>query len=142
MRRIYAIVFLLSFTCFFSGCDLDTGENFHFKPMEITAADVPDSFVLNQTHNILVTFLRPDDCTFFQGFDVTTEAGGIRNIVAIGSVLTDRSCNQEEESVSETFTITAIENNDYLLRFYTGSDANGAPQYLTFEVPVLETINK
>lgn len=138
MKRIYAIALLLVFVWSFSGCEIDSGENFHFKALEIIEADVPENFVLNQSHNIPVTFIRPDDCTFFQGFDVASEAGGIRTIVAIGSVLTEEDCNESEESVSETFTINAIVGGTYSLRFYTGDDANGNPIYLEYEVPVME----
>ncbi|MEM8509107.1 MAG: hypothetical protein AAF717_14845 [Bacteroidota bacterium] len=133
----FTVGFILIFL--FSSCELDSGENFHFEPLEITGADVPDSFTLNRTHVIDVSILRTNSCTFFQGFDVTEEEGGVLNIVAIGSVLTNDDCSTVDDTLSSAFNLTAIFNGTYLLRFYAGNDAEGTPQFLEYEVPV-ETI--
>ena len=116
---------------FFSSCELDTGENFFFVSMEIKEADVPDFFVLNQSHNMDVTFLRPDSCTYFQGFDVFTDENELTTIVAIGSVLTqEEDCSSTEELLTDVVTITADSAQFYTLRFYVGDDAEGNQQYL------------
>ena len=138
MKKILALFLLVFCGLNFSGCELDTGENFHFVSLEITSADVPENFVLDRTHNIRVTYSRPDSCTFFQGFDVFAETGGLRTITAIGSVFTEEDCAQQQESVTGTLTITAILQESYTLRFYTGVDADGNPQYLEYVVPVIE----
>ncbi len=136
MKRfvLFAVGFI--FIVLSSSCELDTGENFHFRAMEITGADVPESFTLNSSHAIEVSFLRTDSCTFFQGFDVFEVDGGVLNIVAIGSVLTGDDCGAVNDTLSSTFNLTAIFNGTYRLRFYAGDDADGAPEYLEYEVPV------
>lgn len=139
MKKGFAFILALVIGLSFSGCELETGENFHFVSLEITDADVPDNFVLNGVHNIEVTFTRPDECTFFQGFDVFPDENGVRTIVAIGSVLTDEeSCALTQDSMTGTLTITAIIEESYTLRFYAGVDAEGNQLYLEFFVPVIE----
>lgn len=126
----------------FYNCELDTGENFHFVSMEITEADVPDFFVLNESHNIEVSFSRPDDCTFFQGFDVFSEGNGRTTVVAIGSVLTEEDCITTDESLTGILTVKAENVDIYTLRFYTGEDTDGNLQYLEYQVPVVDEINE
>ena len=109
--------------------------------MEITGADVPEVFILNQSHNMDVTFTRGDNCTFFQGFDVFTDENGTTTVVAIGSVLTEEDCSASEESLSGILTITAQDVSFYTLRFYNGEDAEGNAQYLKYIVPVVDGIN-
>jgi len=123
------------------GCDIETEENFHFVTLPIVAADVPETFTLDGFHNIDVTYIRPDDCTFFEGFDVSAGNNGLRNIVAIGSTLTQQVCTQQVDSVSAVFTVNAQFNGTYNLRFYTGNDENGNPEYLEYEIPVVDGNN-
>ncbi|MEO0572028.1 MAG: hypothetical protein AAF039_10020 [Bacteroidota bacterium] len=141
MKRIFATALVLLCGLVFYNCELDTGENFHFVSMEITEADVPDFFELGGSHNVEVNFTRPDDCTFFQGFDVFFEENGRTTVVAIGSVLTDEDCALSEESLTGVLTITAEDVDFYTLRFFTGEDADGNLQYLEYQVPVVDGIN-
>ena len=136
-RFIHTLVCALTLLLF--GCELDTGENFHFKALEITGAAVPESFTLNRSHVIEVEFLRGDSCTFFEGFDVFEESGGVLNIVAIGSVLTNEECTEVDDTLSSTLSVTATFNGAYRLRFYTGESSDGTRLYLEYEVPVVAT---
>ena len=141
MKRIYTTALIVLCGLVFFNCEIDTGENFFFVSMEVTEADVPEFFVLNESHNIEVTFSRPDDCTFFQGFDVFAEENGRTTVVAIGSVLTEEDCVPSEDSLTGILTLTAESVNTYTLRFYSGEDADGNLQYLEYQVPVVDGIN-
>ena len=142
MKRVITIALALLCGLVFFNCELDTGENFFFVNMEITEADVPDFFVLNQSHNMEVTFVRPDNCTFFQGFDAFFEENGLTTIVAIGSVLTEEDCTASEESLTGILTIPVQDVAFYTLRFYSGEDSEGAAQYIEYTVPVVDGINQ
>jgi hypothetical protein len=142
MKKIITMA-LVSVCCFLlSNCDLEEEQNFYFVNLEITAADVPDFFVLNQEHNLEVTFARPDGCTYFQGFDASSDVNGVTTIVAIGSVITTEDCISSEESLTAELSITAERLEFYTLRFYAGEDAEGNPQYLEYSVPVVDGINQ
>ncbi len=143
MKRVFTLAFIVLVGILFTNCELDTGENFYFVSLNITDADVPDFFVLNQSHNMEVTFLRPDSCTFFQGFDVFTDENGLTTIVAIGSVLIDEDdCSVTDELLTDVVTIPVKDVDFYTLRFYIGEDAEGNPQYDEHRVPVVDGINQ
>ena len=124
-------------TTVLSGCELDTGENFHFGAMEITEAAVPESFMLNSDHEIDVSIVRVDDCTFFEGFDVFEISDRVLNIVAIGSVLTNEDCTVLNDTISSPLRIRVVHDGTYRLLFYSGDDADGDPIYLEYEVPMM-----
>lgn len=136
MKKYVLGVFFFSLMLIAGSCDVDTGENFHFEALQVTGAVVPDTFTLNQNHNLKVSFLRPDDCTFFEGFDVTSETGGFRYITAVGSVINNDECSSTNDTISANLTVTPLLNETYHLRFFIGTDAADNTQYLAFDVPV------
>lgn len=133
---------ILIFCCilvFFSisGCSLDnTDENFQFTTLEVSSADFPDSFDHSQIYEIDVTLIRPNGCTFFEGFEVDSVNTTTRVITAIGTVLTDASCTEAIEEVTATFNFRVDYTETYLFRFYSGNDDAGNAKYLEYEVPV------
>ena len=118
------------------GCDIEPEENFRFVLLEVISAEVPDAFVLNAEHNIEITFRRPDNCTFFHDFDISVESSSERNIVAIGSSLTQSDCSESSDEGNATLSFTAIENTIYTFRFYSGNDQDGDPIFLEYIIPV------
>ncbi len=120
----------------FVGCDIDSNENFQFIPLEVLSADLPEAFDQNEQHNINITFRRPDGCTFFHAFDISVQSTTERNIVAIGSVLTQDDCAENDGTGDAVLNFTALETAPYTFRFYTGVNGNGDPEYLEYIVPV------
>ena len=114
----------------------DDGVNFRFVALQILSADLPESFDLNETYEITVTYLRPSACVIFEGFDVTSEATTTRNVVAIGTDYYEQNCTQATEELEATFNFIVLYEGTYLFRFWTGEDENGEQQYLEIEVPV------
>lgn len=139
MKRIIPIrwlaIFLLGFS--FYGCEIEPGENFHFTTLSITAAELPEEFVLDQVYDIPVTLMIPDGCTSFEGFDSTIGIGNTRTVVAIGTVASDVSCTQAVEMVEESFQVSIIYTDTYVFRFYQGESSSGEAEYLEFSIPVV-----
>lgn len=120
-----------------SACNLeDDGIKYHFVPLQITSVEVPESFTLNETYEISVTFVKPNNCVFFEGFDVRQADTTVRNVVVIGSEIDDQPCTQVVEEVTETFNFLVIYDQTYIFRFWTGEDENGEPEYLVVTVPI------
>ncbi|MEM7380640.1 MAG: hypothetical protein AAF361_05510 [Bacteroidota bacterium] len=118
-------------------CNLDDdGVNFNFVALQIVSAELPESFTQNQTYEITVTYVRPNGCTFFEGFDISEAGTTVRNVVAVGSELQDQACTQATEEVTATFNFIVLHSDDYLFRFWIGEDAEGEPEFLEIEVPV------
>lgn len=118
-------------------CSLDdNGTNFHFVPLKVVAADLPESFRLNETYEVNVTYEIPNNCTFFEGFDVTKSNDSIRNVVAIGTELEQQDCQVEIVERQSTFSFICLYSQTYVFRFWTGEDDQGEAQYFEIEVPV------
>ncbi|SHH08032.1 hypothetical protein [Flagellimonas flava] len=139
MKKAMVLLMLLGVAGLFSGCELDDGQNFHFTTLSIVDVTLPESFELNKTYDIEVTYVRPDACTFFEGFEVTRTGQTDRDVVVIGSVFTDeQACAQVIQEVSATFEFQVIYSGEYHFRFFSGRDTNDNANFLEFTVPVVE----
>jgi hypothetical protein len=139
MMRIKIIVLLVTCGLLFNSCSIeDDGPNFHFTALAITSADLPESFSLNQTYKINVSFLLPDGCTSYDGFDITKEDTTLRNVVVVGAVRTDEvSCTQEVTEQEAFFNFVVIYNEPYTFRFYQGDNSDGEAEFFEVVVPVI-----
>ncbi len=141
MKKGLVPIFLVVLSSLFNACDLDDDSpNFHFTTLNVVAASFPEVFQVNRTYDIEVTYLRPDGCTFFEGFEVTKTGDTDREVVAIGTVLTDENtaCTQAIEEVTAIFKFNVIFTGEYHFRFYGGQDENNDSIYLEYTVPVEE----
>ncbi|WP_076547940.1 hypothetical protein [Maribacter ulvicola] len=121
-----------------NGCSIDDdGPNFHFTALKIVEAKVPESFDLNKTYEISVDYLRPNNCTYYEGFDVAKDSLTVRNVVAVGAVRSDID-DCKEESIQETasFNFQVVYTDPYIFKFYTGNNSDGEAEYIEITVPV------
>ena len=139
MKKSIFLSLVLAITLTLSSCVKDDEPNFHFVPLQIQSADLPDSFSLNETYQIDVTYTIPDGCTGFSGFDVTSgNDTTTRNVVVIGTTRTDQdACTQATQEATGTFNFRVVYSDTYLFRFWQGEDEEGNQQYLEIEVPVM-----
>lgn len=115
----------------------DDGPNFHFTALEIVSAELPESFDLNSTYVITVDYLKPNSCTFYEGFEVAIEELTVRNVVAVGTVRTDiAACTEAIVEETATFNFKVIYTDPYTFKFYTGDNVEGQPEYMEVIVPV------
>lgn len=129
---LFAAVFLI-----FSSCNIDDGPNFHFLPLQITSAELPESFTLNETYSIQVTYVQPDACTAFAGFDVVDQDTAVRNVVVVGTKRTDQEvCAENIEEQTASFNFFVKYSEPYTFRFWQSENADGEQQYLEIVVPV------
>lgn len=137
--------FLLIVACsWFISCEVDDDSpNFYFTSLTTVEAQMPESFEFGKTYDIEVTYLRPNGCTFFEGFNVSQTAETGRDVVVVGSVLTDEDtvCTQAVEEVVATLKFNVIYTKDYVFRFYAGDDEDGNPTFLEYTIPIAETEN-
>ncbi len=136
MRKKFVPFFALLFFFAICGCEVESEENFQFTALEVVSVAMPEAFNQNESHNIEVTYRRPDSCTFFHRFDVTAGTINTRKMYAIGSKLTQEDCEATNDEVIASFDFIALEIGVYTFRFYTGENASGEEQYLEYVVPV------
>ncbi|XLS29345.1 hypothetical protein ACJD0Z_00655 [Flavobacteriaceae bacterium M23B6Z8] len=135
MKKIFALFLLIAAI---SSCSLDDDANFHFEAVPVTGATLPESFELNETYEIKVNYIRPNNCYFFEGFDYVRTDENERTVTLITSVFDERGCTQDAQEVEVSFDFIVLNTGTYTFRFWQGTDANGDPDYLIVEVPVNE----
>lgn len=135
-KKIMLLATVMAFL--FNGCSIDDdGANFHFTALEIVEAEVPESFDLNETYKISVDYLKPDSCTYYEGFDVVKDSLTVRSVVAIGTVRTDfDDCTEELIQETASFNFQVIYDKPYTFKFYTGNNSDGEAEYMEIVVPV------
>lgn len=137
MKRLFFLFAVVVTFTFLGSCSLDDdGPNFRFQALQIVNADLPDSFTLNETYQIQVTYTRPDGCTNFEGFDVTKPELTTRDVVVVGTVRTDLACTEVITEETATLNFVVLYNEPYVFRFWQGEGADGEQQFLEIQVPV------
>lgn len=136
MKRIFILLIMSAMVL--ASCSTDNGVNYHFKALQVKSVEMPEVFEYGKVYKIKVNYLRPDNCTFFEGFDVVKEGLTTRKVVAIGTVIedTDSNCAEKEDEISASFNFEVVYTEPYLFKFWTGNDENNDPVYLEFTVPV------
>jgi hypothetical protein len=138
MKRVFFLLLVASFTLLTS-CDIDDDVNYHFEALQVKSVEMPEAFDYGEIYKIKVTYFRPNNCTFFEGFDVVKEDLTTRKVVTIGTVIEDQEdCSGTGEDLVATFNFEVLYDEPYLFRYWTGEDANGEPSYLEITVPVNE----
>lgn len=137
MKKSFFIFLFAAVSFIFSSCSLDDGGNFHFLPLQITSAELPETFTLNETYQIRVTYNQPDACTAFAGFEVVDKDTTVRNVVVVGTKRTDQEdCVEGVEEQTASFNFIVKYSQSYTFRFWQGEGEDGEQQYLEVEVPV------
>ncbi|MDX1363461.1 hypothetical protein [Arenibacter latericius] len=135
-RTLFLLVVVISSVL--TSCSDDDGVNYYFKALEVKSVEMPETFEYGNIYKIKVTYVRPDNCTYFEGFDVVKDDLTTRKVVAVGTVIEDDNvqCIEKLEEVTTSFKFEVLYNQPYLFKFWTGEDENGDSEYLEFTVPV------
>ncbi len=131
-------LFLVAIAPIVTSCNLESdAATFHFVNLQVVEAELPESFQLYETYEVNVTYLRPNGCTFFEGFDISKAESTERYVVVIGSEFDNTSCTQVAEQVVDSFSFTCYYEGTYTFRFWTGEDENGNAEFIEYDVPVI-----
>ena len=136
MKKFFALFLVL----ILAGCSLSDDENnFHFEFVPIQSVEVPESFVLNETHEIKVTYQRPNGCYLFYNFSVEQGPEELdRTVAVVNTVFDNRECGEVTQTSEVSFNFIALYQGTYKFRFWQGEDAAGNDEFLIVEVPVAE----
>lgn len=137
MKKCFYVLIILTISVILSSCSLDDGSNFHFKPLRIVSAELPESFELEQTYQITVTYELPDSCTTIFDFDITKSDTTARNVVVFGTVRTDQeACATVVSESQASFNFICLYEEDYTFRFWNGEGEDAEQAYFEVIVPV------
>ncbi|MEN8186115.1 MAG: hypothetical protein ABFR05_03180 [Bacteroidota bacterium] len=132
------IVIFFIVILFFSCSDDD--ENYFYGFLPIEEAFVPDEFEYGEIYNLSVKYIRPDNCYLYS--DIIYEYDlNARNVAVISTVIDDDNCIPLNEEREISFRVHALQQEDYIFRFWQGDDENGDPIYLEIIVPVINFNN-
>lgn len=137
MKRALCFFLIVLTAITFNSCDVDDDADFYYVSLPIESVELPESFKVNETYQINVTYRRPNDCTYFEGFDVAKLDTTIRDVVVVGSTFSgDDACAEISEEIEVSFNFLVLYTDTYVFRFWTGENENGESEYLEIEVPV------
>ena len=75
MKKIF---FLLLIAISVTSCSVDDDVNdFYYEILPVESVEIPEEFVLGQTYEITVTYLRPTTCHVFNNFYYDSELNGL-----------------------------------------------------------------
>lgn len=139
MKATIKKTLLLFAVVLFASCSLqdDNYQPYSYEVLPVESFTVPESFVMGQTYTISVTYKRPSDCHFFEGFYYEKE-GNVRTIAVQTSVLQNNNCSPLTDNLvdaSFNFIVTPG-NTSYIFKFYKGTDEANQDLFEQVEVPV------
>ncbi|WP_194768249.1 hypothetical protein [Tamlana sp. I1] len=136
MKRLIAICLTLAL---FSSCSTDEGSSYHYEILPVDSVDIPDEFEMGETYPITIHYSRPSTCYGFSEF-YYSKHNNERTVAPVDIVLESNNCETPENEMAEaTFDFLVTGNGSYIFKFWQGKDEDGESQYLTIEVPVVET---
>lgn len=132
-KNVLLIVFLICA----AGCTLeDEGTTYSSELVPVTTVEIPDTLVFRNHYTFKISYQRPTDCYFFDGFSYEQNANEFLFAVVNG-VYENPHCEPVESDTTTVNLNFAVNRNDfYIFKFWQGKDANGEPIFLTKEVPV------
>jgi len=134
------IVFLLLIAISLTSCSLedDSPNNFYYEILPVESVELPEEFVLGQTYEITVTYLRPTTCHVYNNIYYEAELNQ-RTVAVVTTVYQNNDCLPLIDQVAEvTFNFMVNSNGTYVFKFWQGEDENGNDLYYVVEVPVVE----
>lgn len=138
MKRLLLLLFVV---VAFSACssDDDNADDLLFDYAPIGSVEIPTTFVLGEEYEIKITFTYPSPCHKMFGFEYVPE----NDTHYFGIVTTydpnDPLCSDEVGTTEEyIWKFRANRNENYIFKFWAGTDSNGEAVFLTKEVQVIQ----
>ena len=114
--------------------DNDT-PNYVFEYLPIDSVITPESFVFGETDSITVKYTLPNGCYNFDR--IYYETKDTTRIVAVTAyVELDVNCTQVAIEEEHKFAVKASQEEDYVFKFFKGTDSNGENIFEEVIVPV------
>ncbi|HEX8563911.1 MAG TPA: hypothetical protein VF676_13120 [Flavobacterium sp.] len=103
--------------------------------LPVESVEIAETYALNETTEIMVSYRRPTDCYIFDGFYI--QPNGYTFTVSVQAVeLNESNCLDDSMTLFEVpLEFHPTTAGEYTLRFYAGSE-NNVPQFLEYHVNV------
>lgn len=137
MKYVFGIFVMLLLST--ASCSLpdNEGSPVSFEIVKIVSVELPNSFTLGETHDIVVRYEVPSTCHVFSGFEVIPLLNQ-RTVNAVSTVIPNGNCvDQQQVFEEQVYRFRVTSNGSYIFKFFTGLDADGLPEYIEREVFVI-----
>tara|TARA_R110002073_G_scaffold279026_1_gene443007 strand:- start:271952 stop:272362 length:411 start_codon:yes stop_codon:yes gene_type:complete len=134
-RFLTSLVVVLMFV----SCNLDDDDanNFTLETLPIKEAIVPDEFTYGSEQEITIKYDLLNGCYSF--YNLYYQYDNDTRIVAVNSLLNQNAqCTEGIIEEEYTFTVKVVQHQDYVFKFWKGTDANGESIFEVITVPVNE----
>lgn len=130
---LFSSLFLF-FSCLDSSNDVSIDIAFDLLPID--SYTVPDSFTFGEKATIKLNYSLPNGCYFFDNVYVERQNDG--TVIGIRAVIdnTNSVCTEAIVKEEYDYEITIDQVDDYIFKFYKGTDANGDIVFEEVIVPV------
>ncbi|AUC21703.1 MULTISPECIES: hypothetical protein [Polaribacter] len=133
MKKISLL--LLGLFVFASCLNNDDVPNYKFEFMPIDEAITPESFTYGESDTITIKYSFPNDCYSFEQIYYETK-DSTRTVAVTAMVLLDEECTEETVQEEKKFVVTASQTEDYIFKFFKGTDSEGENIFEEVIVPV------
>ena len=136
MKRFFTslVVVLMFVSC---NLDDDDANNFTLETLPIKEAIVPDEFTYGSEQEITIKYDLLNECYSF--YNLYYQYEDTTRIVAVNSLLNQSAqCTEDVIEEEYTFIVRVVQHEDYVFKFWKGTDANGESIFEEITVPVIE----
>ena len=135
MKRKFLYLFTI---ILFVSCSLDDNTtDFEIETLTIKEAIVPSEFNFGSNHNITIIYDLPSGCHSF--YELFYQYEDTARIVAVNSLVNENiACTDALIEQEFTFTVNVLQREDYIFKFWKGTDSNGENIFEEIIVPVNE----
>ncbi|UAM98090.1 hypothetical protein K8354_17715 [Polaribacter litorisediminis] len=119
----------------FGSCLNDNEPIFKYELLPIDEANVPASFTFGEQDTIAIKYTLPNSCYAFNNlyyeYQDTTRIVAARALVSL-----DVYCAEVIVQEEYKFVVNVSQEEDYVFKFWKGTDSNGENIFEEFVVPV------
>jgi len=135
MKKILVLIIcMIALSCSLGD---DTPDNYQ-ELLPVENVIIPEEFILNETYEISISYLRPTACHGFDDIYYRQEDNS-RIVAVISTVfINNNNCSTLNTELEVTFNFKATQSGIYIFKFWQGKDDNGNDTYLNIEVPVVD----
>ncbi len=119
-------------------CSLDDdSNNFSIETLPVKEATVPIEFDFGSNYNITIKYDLPSGCHSF--YNLYYKYEDTSRIVAVNSrVDQNDACTDDIREITYVFEVNVVQREDYIFKFWKGTDAGGENIFEEIIVPVNE----
>ncbi|MEI6865211.1 hypothetical protein [Flavicella sp.] len=141
MKKLFM---LLMVTLVISSCNDDDIDlpDYHYEYLPIEEAIIPSTFTLNETYDITITYILPNECYSFNSvsFEIDQEDETSRILAVLTLVDDVTTCTEELITEEYTFEFTATQEEEYTFKLWKGYDDEGESIFDEIIVPVVPVV--